>query len=205
MPTQRTSRPDLHRAILDAARALLHRDGYAGLSMRNIAGAIGYSATSIYLHFENKEALFNALIDEGMGLLHEDLDAVEASGGHVLDRFRALCDRYMQFGLRRPEYYEIMFLLHPERNARFPVDMYRRARRNLDYMVHVLREGRQQGFFVVEDIRVAASGIWASLHGAVSLLLAQRIDVGINRESFIAAVIQQQVQSVTAAMPAVSR
>jgi AcrR family transcriptional regulator len=204
MPSTRTSRPDLRRSILDAARELLHRDGYAGLSMRNIAGAIGYSATSIYLHFENKEALFNALIDEGMGLLYEDLGAVEASGGQVMDRFRALCERYMQFGLCRPEYYEIMFLLHPERTARFPVDIYRRARRNLDYMVHVLREGRQQGLFVVDDIRVAASGIWAALHGAVSLLLAQRIDIGINRDSFIAAVIQQQVQSVTMAMPAVS-
>ncbi len=193
-----SSRPDLRRAILDAARELLHRDGYAGMSMRAIARAVGYSATSIYLYFENKEALFNALIDEGMELLRAELEAVRSlADGDALREFRGLCERYIRFGLERPAYYEIMFLLHPERESRFPVEMYRRARRNMEYMIGVLHEGRKQGLLVVGDIRVTATAIWASLHGAVSLVLAQRIDVGIEREAFLTSVVEQLVQSVS--------
>ncbi|MEZ4701191.1 MAG: TetR/AcrR family transcriptional regulator [Rhodothermales bacterium] len=202
MDERRTDKAHFRRSILDAARVLLHRGGYAGLSMRNIARSIGYSATSIYLYFENKEALFNALIDEGMALLYEDLGAAwQAAAGDVDAQFQELCARYIRFGLRWPEYYEIMFLLHPERNARFPKDMYRRARRNLDFMVDVLREGRRQGVFQVDDIRVAASAIWASLHGAVSLLLAQRVDVGIPHEAFIDSIVHQQVRAVRVPSP----
>ena len=66
---------DLRRLILDHARRLLVSDGYDALSMRKIAASAGCSATSIYLHFESKDALTHALISEGMGRLHARLTA----------------------------------------------------------------------------------------------------------------------------------
>ena len=44
--------------------------GYAALSTRRIASAVGCTATSIYLHFKSKDSLIYALLDEGFQALH---------------------------------------------------------------------------------------------------------------------------------------
>jgi hypothetical protein len=81
---------------------------------------------------------------------------------------------------------------------RYPPEKYRKARRNLDFFADALREGTDAGVFRVEDARVSASTIWAALHGTVSLLLADRVDVRIDRETFIDTAIQQSLQAYQA-------
>ncbi|NDJ54274.1 MAG: TetR/AcrR family transcriptional regulator [Chloroflexi bacterium] len=56
---------DTRQNILAAAEALFLSHGYHGSSMRQIAKQAGYSAVSgLYNHFGNKEALFEALIQD---------------------------------------------------------------------------------------------------------------------------------------------
>jgi len=186
---------NLRRDILDTARHLLVREGYQDLSMRKIADAIGYSATSIYLYFDSKDALLHTLIHEGMMQLHQKLDETAARyTDDPVGRLRALCRCFINFGLNNPEYYEIMFQLRPERMERYPPKKYRKARSNLDFFGRALDEGEDQGIFVVEDPRVSASAIWASLHGTVSLLLAERVDASIDSDTFIETAIRQAIQ-----------
>ncbi|WP_022835174.1 TetR/AcrR family transcriptional regulator [Salisaeta longa] len=190
---------DLRRQILDTTRHLLVRDGFSNLSMRKIARSIGYSATSIYLHFESKDALLHTLIDEGMQHLYDRLEAAAAAHPHQpLNRLEALCRTFIDFGLSNPEYYEIMFQLHPEHMERYPAEKYRRARRNLDIIAETLGGGAACGDLSVDNPRVSASTVWASLHGTVSLLLAQRVDVRIDRTDFIESAIQQTLRSYAA-------
>ena len=194
-PTTSSENGDLRRRILDTARHLLVREGYQNLSMRKIADAIGYSATSIYLYFDSKDALLHTLIHEGMMHLHDKLK--ETATEHAEDpvaRLRALCRCFIDFGLENPEYYEIMFQLRPERMERYPPEKYRRARSNLEFFGRALEEGVDQGIFAIEDAKVTASTIWASLHGTVSLLLAERVDVSIDAEAFIETAIRQSIK-----------
>ena len=190
MPHARTNGSDLRRTILDHTRHLLVEEGYNNLSMRKIARGVGCSATSIYLHFESKDDLFHALIDEGFARLNEALQETAAAHTDPLDRLDALSRRYVHFGLDNPELYEVMFLLHPERMARYPAEKYRRARRNLEFFAEALRDGADTGQFDVDDPAVAASVLWASLHGAAALLLARRMDVRIERDAFVDAVVR---------------
>jgi len=190
-----TGTEDLRRQILDTARSLLVSDGYQNLSMRKIARSIGYSPTSIYLHFESKDALIHALIHEGMMELRGELEDSAARGeGSPLERLRTLCRRFVEFGLTNPEYYEIMFQLRPERMERYPREKYREARENLNFFVEALVQGSEEGLFDVDDAQVSASAIWAALHGTISLLLAERIDARIDRDAFVDASIQQTIQ-----------
>jgi len=48
--------------IIDAARELFVTRGVEAVTMREIAKRINYSATSIYLHFADKEALLRAIL-----------------------------------------------------------------------------------------------------------------------------------------------
>ena len=198
-PPESAEGTDLRRRILDTARHLLVQEGYQNLTMRRIARAIDYSATSIYLHFDSKDALLHSLIHDGMMRLYEALEKTNQQvGGGPVKRLQALCRCFIEFGLDNPEYYEVMFLLRPERMERYPPEKYRKARRNLDFFADALREGTDAGVFRVEDARVSASTIWAALHGTVSLLLADRVDVRIDRETFIDTAIQQSLQAYQA-------
>ncbi|MDQ7039505.1 MAG: TetR/AcrR family transcriptional regulator [Rhodothermus sp.] len=188
----------LRRRILDAARHLLVAEGYHSLSMRKIARAIGCSPTAIYLYFQNKDALVHTLIDEGFGLLYEELRDEAVRHDDPVTRLEALWRRYVSFGRCNPEYYEIMFMLHPERMERYPPEKYRRARRGLELAIQTLEEGRKQGVFAIEDARVTASAAWAALHGAVALLLARRLDIRIDPEAFIETTIRTLLRGVLA-------
>ena len=195
MSTQSSQNGELRRTILDTARHLLVQQGYQNLSMRKIARATDYSATSIYLCFDNKDALLHALIHEGMMQLHGALE--ETARDHADDpvaRLEALCHTFIEFGLENPEYYEIMFQLRPERMERYPAEKYRQARQNLEFFGDALAQGVQAGVFEVDDARVSTSTIWAALHGTVSLLLAERVDVRIGRETFIETAIHQTIR-----------
>lgn len=52
------------RAILDAAKSLFLRQGYAATGMRQIARAVGITPAAIYNHFAGKDGIFTALLQE---------------------------------------------------------------------------------------------------------------------------------------------
>lgn len=190
----RPPEPDLRRLILDTTRQLLTSDGYASLSMRRIARQIGYSATSIYLHYENKDQLVHALIDEGVEMLHDLLER-EVVPGQPEATLRALCAAYARFGLEHPEYYEIMYILHTEYIERYPAEKYRRARQNLEFFARALTEGAAQGLFDGVDPLLGSTSIWAQLHGVVNLMNGHRIDRKIPHERLLEEVIERIVRS----------
>jgi AcrR family transcriptional regulator len=52
------------QAIIYQALILFSDKGYDGVSMRDIAGAVGIKAASLYNHFKSKEDIFNNIINE---------------------------------------------------------------------------------------------------------------------------------------------
>jgi AcrR family transcriptional regulator len=52
--------------ILDVAEALFAAHGFAGTSMRDIAGQAELTAASLYNHFDGKEALYAAVLERGI-------------------------------------------------------------------------------------------------------------------------------------------
>jgi TetR/AcrR family transcriptional repressor of mexJK operon len=71
----RTSRKDRKRAeIVAIARALFFREGYSGTSMSQIAAAVGGSKTTLYNHFQSKEQLLLAVVQDVVNPRPEDYD-----------------------------------------------------------------------------------------------------------------------------------
>jgi len=75
-------RPTADR-ILDAAEALFAARGFAGTSVRDIANAVGLNPASLYNHFANKEALYEAVLERGIRPLVEMLE--EAAKGETVE------------------------------------------------------------------------------------------------------------------------
>ena len=55
---------DTRERILSAALDLFSRNGYSGTNIRELTASLGLVKSSIYRHFQSKEAIWNALLDE---------------------------------------------------------------------------------------------------------------------------------------------
>ncbi|HEX7118462.1 MAG TPA: TetR/AcrR family transcriptional regulator [Longimicrobiales bacterium] len=194
-----TTETGLRTAILDAARHLITREGFRDVSMRMIARAVGCSVSSIYLYFPNKDSLIHTLIYEGFERWYEESLSIARLPEPPLRRLERLSRRYVDFGLENPEWYEVMYLFHPERVARYPRELYRRTRRSMDLVVQLIMECDPERFRDAEDARIAANLNWSLLHGVVSTILAHRLDSRIDREAYIRAAVAHAVSTVTPA------
>lgn len=79
-------------AILDAALDLFSHRGYGATSMRDIAGKAGVSTGSVYHHFDDKEAIFQALLEQFQEITQRPDFPINVvlERGDFLDDFAAL-------------------------------------------------------------------------------------------------------------------
>ncbi len=70
---------DSREAILAAAKILFVEQGYRGISMRQIAEAVGVTKAALYYHFQDKEDLFVAIVAEYLAEMSQIIDAALAS------------------------------------------------------------------------------------------------------------------------------
>jgi AcrR family transcriptional regulator len=70
----RSSRLD-RSAVLEAALALVDREGLDGLTMRRLAAEVGVEAMALYRHADSKEGLLDGLVETVLGKLQIDPDA----------------------------------------------------------------------------------------------------------------------------------
>lgn len=175
------AQPDLRQAqrerILDAARRIVTRDGFAALSMRKIADAIGYSPAALYLYFENRDEIARALGDEG----HAQLLAALESPAQIADpveRLRALAQAYIAFGHAQPQAYRLVF-----------VDLPGAAGQEVEPVVRVFADALAALGHPADT--PLAEALWATLHGIVTLALT--------RPAFPRAPLDQLVEAALAA------
>ena len=55
---------DTKEKILAAALELFSQNGYAGTNIRELSASLGLVKSGVYKHYESKEAIWNALLDE---------------------------------------------------------------------------------------------------------------------------------------------
>ena len=55
---------DTKERILEAALEMFSQNGYAGTNVRELSASLGLVKSGVYKHYESKEAIWNALLDE---------------------------------------------------------------------------------------------------------------------------------------------
>ena len=55
---------DTKERILEAALGMFSQNGYAGTNIRELSASLGLVKSGVYKHYESKEAIWNALLDE---------------------------------------------------------------------------------------------------------------------------------------------
>src|SRR4051812_17680701 len=103
-PTQRRRRADGERtrsAILRGAASLATIDGLDGLSIGNLASAIGMSKSGLYAHFGSKEELQLATVAEAERILGEEVIESALAARPGLAQLAAACEAFLSYVQRR--------------------------------------------------------------------------------------------------------
>ncbi len=180
-----TKQKSLKQRIVEGARQVLLSDGYRNFSLRKIAREIDVSATSIYLHFENKDELVHTLMEEAIERLNNQLEKSITTPDDPISKLETLAHEYITFALEHPREYQVIYLISSEEMTRYPKEKFRKARKGYEIVTDVLKEGVESGLIAEQKPRIAAYTFWAQLHGVMSVVLSKRLDTRIDQEEFI--------------------
>ena len=85
--------------ILDTAERLFAARGVEGVAVRDLAREMGITASSLYNHFPGKQALYDAVLERGLGPI---VDVVAGQDGLGPERVHATLDRLTAHLTRHP-------------------------------------------------------------------------------------------------------
>ncbi len=146
------------------AQRLFARHGFAAVSMRQIAGAVGVQAGALYLYTPDKEALLFDLLKTHMDELIAAWHA-EPGGGDAHARLERFVRFHIRFNLERAEAVFLSYMelrnLGPENFA-----VIEGLRKTYETELEaILKAGQDEGVFLIPDTKLATMAIIAMLTG----------------------------------------
>lgn len=165
----------LRAEVLAAAAALLVETGREDeVSIRAVAQRVGVTPPSIYLHFEDKDALLEAVCVEAFADLDTTLAAAGESGPDVLTALAAQGRAYVEFALARPEHYRLMFMRRSWSDLDAPSEAELSAVAGLGRVIEAIVRAQTAGAIPAHDdpTRLAMT-MWMAAHGLAALLIAK--------------------------------
>lgn len=193
----------LRSLILDAARELFIHKGVEAVTMRAVATKIGYSATSIYLYFSDKDELLRAVVDADVLKLAQALQ-LTLSISDPLQRFLQFSQHYVQFALTNPNHYRMMFMTqHPPCDPSLSsIEQHNPEQDAYAQLIGVATSAWEAGVFRAEftDPALIAQTVWAAMHGLCALHINLAQDAWIDwrpLESRINLMVQMCLHGLT--------
>jgi AcrR family transcriptional regulator len=100
---------NLKQALLDAALDLIRTKGAEAFTLREAARLAGVSHSASYRHFRDKNDLLAAVAAEGYNRLTDEMLKAAEPGESAYERFRLIATGFIQFALRNPDHFRVIF------------------------------------------------------------------------------------------------
>lgn len=169
----RPANPELRAEILKAATRIIEGCGPDCVTMRQVAEEVGYSATTLYLYFKDKDAILSEVILCGFDDL-ADFCNMSAVGPSAVDVLRQRARAYITWGQMHPSIYTLMFETRVDVEWS-PEDQQRATRSGFDgwrAMDEAIAAGELTG---ISDPTGFGVAMWAATHGVTSLANSRRL------------------------------
>lgn len=101
--------------IIMAAEKLFFKRGYDNVSMNDIAREVELSKATLYLYFDNKEALFFLIVMRGVKILNSMIKDRVDKEEKGIDKLVGFRRAYIDFVTKYPDYFKIYAYFHSGR------------------------------------------------------------------------------------------
>lgn len=158
---------DLRSALVAAGLMALKTTAVADLSLRQLARDVGVSATAVYRHFPDKQALLTALAIEGIAQLGRFQQAAAQKAASDVATFPATGQAYVRFALANPALFRLIF------SQREPVGQTVFGDNLPAQMLRAMAAASVGGD--PEETRRLMIQAWAVVHGLAMLMLDKQL------------------------------
>jgi AcrR family transcriptional regulator len=161
----------LRDEILDAATELLLDTGHAkSVSIRSVADRVGVTPPSIYLHFQDKDALLDAVCARYFEKLDEEMQRLSVGQSSTVEVLRAQALAYVRFATENAELYRIATMGEWRSGSHVDAALASSAFEHIRATVQSLMD---EDTFPRADAAAVALELWSAAHGVASLLIAK--------------------------------
>jgi AcrR family transcriptional regulator len=162
-------RAERRQAIVNAARELAEARGWEAVTTRQLSDRIEYSQPVLYSHFENRDAIIEAVAVEGFSELAVAMRHGKSKARSPEAALRGTARAYVEFARANPALYDAMFTLatdlpfgRPEAPAQLH-EAFDEIRKAVEPLAESL------------DPETLTEVVWSSMHGLASLARAGRL------------------------------
>jgi AcrR family transcriptional regulator len=163
-------------AIITAAEKLFVEQGYHATRVSEVARLADVSIGSIYVHYENKEGLYGALIARALDIQALYIEAVlDSEVIPDIEKVIALGEAYLQFFREHPDHFQMLMLPAesiPEEAARSPLarQIAQRGATQREKLAKAIANCVADGMMREDvDPERAANFWWAAWNGVIGL------------------------------------
>ena len=158
---------DFRAELCKVATERFAKHGYEGVTMRQLAEALGCSPKTPYRYFKDKADILSTVRAQAFAKFADALEKASGSTKDPVERGIRVGNAYIKFALANPHGYRIMFELDQ------PIDesheeLAREASRARQYITQQAEQMKQAGI-IEADPALFGWSMWATIHGLVML------------------------------------
>jgi AcrR family transcriptional regulator len=161
-----TASPDVRRAVLDGALAIIASDGADSVSMRDVARRAGVSHQAPYHYFGDRAGIFAAICEEGFTRFADEFETTLNSSN---DPARDCLRTYVTFAINNVGHYRVMF--RPDISGTSTHEQARRAGDRAFAALLDLAERVSPDNGTSDNPLMLPITLWSMAHGLSTLLM----------------------------------
>lgn len=169
------SRDEIQHMAIEAAIAILNRDGMQGLSTRKVARQIGYTVGTLYLVFRNLDELILHVNAATLDELHAVLQAATARQAEPHARLLAISHAYLHFAQTNFARWSLLFTHRLLDDTRLPDWFINKVRGLFALVAGPLCTLNPQ--LTAQACQQATHALWSAVHGVCELGLNDKLSL----------------------------
>jgi AcrR family transcriptional regulator len=174
---------DFRERLCEAAAKIFVKKGEQGFTLRELAGALGVSPMTPYRYFHDKDEILAAVRARAFLQFAQTLETGYAKGADAVSRASGAGEAYIGFALQNPGTYRLMFDMNQPGEDKYPELEEAANRARLTMTRHI--PGLIEAGLLKGDPELIGHVYWVTLHGAVTLQLAGKLDPGCDMRKIL--------------------
>ena len=193
----RTAREVRSRSLLDAARAIVARDGFGAATIKAVAADAEVSVGTVYTYFLTREELLAAVFREAASIeLDAVRDAVETAPDAASAQLRALIEAFARRAIRVRRL--AWALLVEPVDPLIDAERLRYRRAYADTVADIISRGVTSGELPSQDARIVGPGIVGAIGEALTGPLSPLNDSAATTDQVIDSILALCLRAIGA-------
>jgi len=161
---------DLKAALIKHSILIINKEGISKLTLRKAARHAGVSHAAPAHHFKDLRGLLAAIAAEGFRRLGKDMETGMKNGADddPLKKFKALGMTYIEFALRNPSFFKVMYHSMLSDKSLYP-ELEIESMLAFERMSEMIRACQEKNMIRAGDVSELSLFAWSAVHGFATL------------------------------------